>query len=89
MGNRQFVYAHEDTVGGAGITVTGKWGGFVLNGSGGGSTITVKDGTVTVYATSAGADVQIPLTLAVPVAFTGGIVASISGTGFYSVLYTT
>lgn len=82
------VYVPISTVGGAGITVataTGQlFGGFFLNGSAGGETITVKNSATTIITTSAGVGAFISVNLATPVRCSQ-IVATCSGTGFYSV----
>jgi len=82
------VFVPISTVGGAGITVataTGQlFGGFFLNGSAGGETLTVKNGATTIITTSAGANAFISVNLATPVRCSQ-IVATCSGTGFYTV----
>ena len=81
-------YAHTSTTGGNGITITSaRFGGFILNGSAGASTLTIKDGTQTLLVTSAGANVLITEVLPTPIAFRDGAVITCSGTGFYSILY--
>lgn len=88
MSRGSFVYVPISTVGGAGITVavaSGQmFGGFFLNGSAGGETITIKNSATTIYTTSAAANVAINVNLAAPVACSQ-IVATCSGTGFYTV----
>ena len=88
MARGSFVYAPISTTGGNGITVatgTGQlFGGFFLNGSAGGDTITVKNGTVTILSTSAAANALIVVNLDSPIRLSQ-IVATCSGTGFYSV----
>ena len=82
------VFVPISTVGGAGITVataTGQlFGGFFLNGSAGGETLTVKNGATTIITTSAGVGAFISVNLATPVRCSQ-IVATCSGTGFYTV----
>ena len=84
------VYLPVSTVAGAGITIataSGQLlGGFILNGSAGGETLTVKNGATTIITTSAGANAFISLNLATPVRCSQ-IVATCSGTGFYTVFY--
>ena len=88
MARGSFVFAPISTVAGNGITVavgSGQlFGGFFLNGSAGGETITIKDGATTILTTSAGATAFIPVVLAAPIRCSQ-IVATCSGTGFYSV----
>ncbi|MBU2052505.1 hypothetical protein KKH13_04850 [Patescibacteria group bacterium] len=88
MSRGSFVYRPISTVGGAGITVaTGSgtlYGGFFLNGSAGGETLTIKNGATIIAITSAGANVFISVVLPSPIALSQ-IVATCSGTGFYSV----
>ena len=88
MSRRAWSYAPTSTVGGATITVATKngtlFGGFVLNGSAGGTTITVYNSATLIITTSAGANAFIPVVLATPIACTQ-IVATCSGTGYYSV----
>jgi len=90
--NRRSVYTPISTTAGAGITVAvasgNKFGGFFLNGSAGGETITVKNGTTTILTTSAAANAFIPVVLAVPINLSQ-IVATCSGTGFYTIFITT
>ncbi len=87
---RNRVYAHKDTVGGADMTLAaGKYGGFMLNGSAGSSTLTIYDGTVLMVATSAGANVVIREIYEVPIACTTSILGTCSGTGYYSILIST
>ena len=92
MGLHTTIYTPISTVGGAGITVAvssgNKFGGFFLNGSAGGETLTVKNGATTILTTSAAANVFIPVVLAAPVALSQ-IVATASGTGFYSIFFST
>lgn len=88
MSNHSFAYAHKDTIGGANMdvsTVGAKWGGFILNGSVGSSTITIKDGAVVLYVTSAGANQVITVNYQTPIACTTSLLATCSGTGYYSV----
>lgn len=81
------VYAHKDTVGGAEMTLTAsKFGGFMLNGSAGSSTLTIYDGAVLLVSTSAGANGIIREIYDVPVACTTSILGTCSGTGYYSIL---
>lgn len=88
MKRGQIVYTPISTVGGAGITVataSGQlFGGFFLNGSAGGETITIKNSATTIFTTSAAANVFISNVLPSPITLTQ-IVATCSGTGFYSV----
>lgn len=88
MARGSIVYRPISTVGGAGITVavaSGQlFGGFFLNGSAGGETLTVKNSATTIFITSAAANVFISEVFASPVAL-AQIVATCSGTGFYSV----
>ena len=88
MSRGSFVYEPISTVGGAGITVAvgsgTLLGGFFLNGSAGGETITINNGATTIYSTSAAANVAINVNLASPIACSQ-IVATCSGTGFYTV----
>lgn len=88
MGYKGYTYVPISTVAGSGITVaTGSgqlFGGFFLNGSAGGETLTVKNNTTTILTTSAAANVFIPVVLATPVALSQ-IVATCSGTGYYTV----
>lgn len=82
--SKEHVFIPISTVGGATITVGTAghiFGGFSLNGSGGGTTITIINGTATIMSTSAGANALISVTCP-PLAFP--IVATCSGTGFYS-----
>lgn len=85
------VYIHVTTAGGADITIASSavgWGGFILNGSAGGCTLTLKDSVgTTFYTTSAAATVIIPVVFAAPVVL-NGLTATASGTGAYSVLVT-
>jgi hypothetical protein len=83
---KRSAYGHVSTTAGASLTLAaGKFGGFFLNGSAGASTLIIKDGAVTVLTTSAGADAFIPVVLAEPIAFRTSILATCSGTGYYSV----
>jgi hypothetical protein len=79
------------TVGGAGITVPTGSGtifcGFALNGSAGGTTLTIKDGTTTIMSTTAAGDALINDGPVMPLACPNGIVASCSGTGSYAILF--
>jgi len=88
MARGNIVYRPISTTAGSGITVATAsgtlWGGFVVNGSAGGETITIKNSATTIITTSAGANAYITLVLNNPVAFSQ-IVATCSGTGFYSV----
>ncbi len=84
------VYAHESTVGGAELTLTAqKFGGFILNGSAGSATLSIYDGAVLIAKTSAGANETIAVNFAAPVAFSTSLLATCSGTGFYSVFVAT
>jgi len=88
MARGAFSYRPISTVGGAGITVavaSGQlFGGFFLNGSAGGETLTIKDSATTIAITSAAANVFISVVLPSPIAL-DQIVATASGTGFYTV----
>jgi len=87
-----YEYTHVSTVGGATVVASAtpaKLGGFFLHGSGGGSTITVKDGATTILSTSAGANALIPVVFASPVAMRTSILGTCSGTGYYSILIST
>ncbi len=85
--SKGFVYAHKDAVAGAEQTlVAGKFGGFMLNGSAGSSTLTLYDGTVLLVDTSAGANVVIREIYDAPIACTTSILGTCSGTGYYSIL---
>ena len=88
--HRGTIYVPVSTVGGATITVaksSGKqFGGFFLNGSAGGTTITILNSATTIYATSAGAAAMITLNLAAPVSLTQ-LIATCSGTGYYTLFY--
>jgi hypothetical protein len=83
------VFQPISTVGGATITVSSAYGnifgGAYLNGSAGGTTLVVRNGAVAILSTSAGAAALIPIYPA-PTACPNGIVATCSGTGFYTVL---
>ena len=86
----RFVYAHKDTVAGGEMIVNAeaaKFGGFTLNGSAGSSTLSILDGAVIVMQTSAGANAMINVNLEVPIAFTTSLLATCSGTGYYSVFH--
>ena len=86
---REFVYAHVSTVGGAEMTLAAqKFGGFILNGSNG-STLSIYDGSTLIISTSAAAGVAIPVVFNSPIAMRNSLLATCSGTGFYSVLVTT
>lgn len=90
MARDNFVYAPKSTVGGATITLsTGSgtlFGGFFLNGSAGGTTITVYNSATLIISTSMGANAFVNVNLNNPVALTQ-IVATCSGTGYYTVFY--
>lgn len=79
------------TVGGAAITVPVGSGtifcGFALNGSAGGTTLTIKDSATTLMSTTAGANALINDGPIMPVACPNGIAASCSGTGSYTVFF--
>lgn len=89
---KSHVYTILSTVGGAGITVATasgqKFGGFFVNGSAGGETITIKNSATTVITTTVAANVFASAVLPVPIAM-AQIVATCSGTGFISVFFTT
>ena len=90
MKDRSFTYFA--TTAGADVTVVAgacKFGGFFLNGSAGGSTLNIYDGVNLIVSTSAGANVLIPLFLPTPLSFRTNLLATCSGTGFYSVLFST
>ena len=92
MGRRGYVYAHKDTVAGNEmiISATGiKFGGFYLNGSADGDTITIKDGGTTIFSTAAGAGAVISIILNVPIACTTSLLSTLGDTGACSVFYTT
>ena len=92
MSKGRVVYAHQDTVAGAEMIVSAtglKFGGFFLNGSAGSATLSILDGTVIMVKTSAGADANITVNLDAPIACTTSLLATCSGTGFYSVFFTT
>lgn len=86
MGRSFTVYAHKSTVGGAELTLSAqKFGGFILNGSAGSSTLNIYDGAILIAKTSAGANEMIAVNFAAPIAATTSLLATCSGTGFYSV----
>lgn len=91
MSKNRAVFAYTKTVGGNSVTVPTAngvvFGGFIMNGSGGGSTVTVKDGSTTLFSTSAGADAYITYNPPQPIACPDGIAVTCSGTGFYTVLH--
>lgn len=79
------VYAIVSTVGGAEMSLGAKkFGGFFLNGSAGSATLNIYNGGTLIYATSAGADANIALNLATPIAC-NPLAVTCSGTGYYSV----
>lgn len=91
MSKYGFVYVHKDTVAGGEMiasSTAAKFGGFTLNGSAGSATLNILDGATTIYATSAGADSKISVVLPAPIACTTSLLATCSGTGFYSVFFT-
>ena len=84
-----YTFIPVSTVGGAAMTVatgTGPlFGGFILNGSAGGCTLTVKDSATTLLTTSAAASALISVMQMNPIRC-NPIVTTVSGTGFYSIL---
>lgn len=87
---RDRVFAHKDTVAGGEMVVSAdaaKFGGFFLNGSAGSATLSILDGAVIICQTSAGANANILVNLDTPIACTTSLLATCSGTGFYTVFY--
>lgn len=83
---RDFVYAHVDTVAGGEMTLAaGKFGGFILSGSAATATLSIYDGAVLLLTTSAAINSVVYQNFDAPIACTTSILATCSGTGYYSV----
>jgi len=81
--------AYKATVGGASVAITTALGfaGFYLNGSAGGTTLTISDGTTAIMSTSAAASTVITVIPCQTIRFLTSISAACSGTGSYTVFF--